>query len=75
MSRHEETKAAIMDLLRELQATPEAPVNLYHIGVPLVAKGFTEQEIYMALRDIEGEQVIALDEGTNRLLLRKPLDG
>ena len=73
MSRHDDTKAAIMDHLRELRATPEAPVNLYHIGVPLVTKGFGEQEIYIALRGLEAEQVIELDEKTNRLSLKVPL--
>ena len=66
MSRFDETCTALLDQLRLLKATPAAPISLYDIGVPLVAAGFTEDEIFHALLQLQHDKAIELIEG-NRL--------
>jgi hypothetical protein len=72
MDRHDETKAAIINRLRELNAEPSKPISIYEIGVPLVKAQFTEDEIMYALFALESEKTIEL-MGDNRLRLLKPL--
>ncbi|MGO7674853.1 hypothetical protein ACC685_33360 [Rhizobium ruizarguesonis] len=72
MTRHDETKAAIVALLREIEADPAKPLSLYDIGVPLVPKGYTQDELVSALYALQAEGVISLIEG-NRLQVSKPL--
>lgn len=71
-TRHDDTKAAIVGLLREIAADPAHPVSLYDIGVPLVPKGFSQDELAAALYSLQAEGVLSLIEG-NRLRLTKPL--
>lgn len=66
MSRHEEAKAALADLLHDLGAEPATPIDLYAIGVPLVGQEFTQDEIVSALYAFHRDGQIALIEG-NRL--------
>jgi hypothetical protein len=69
------TKAseAILDVLRDISATPEQPVEMYAIGIPLIlGKKFIEDEVYHGLMNLKSEGVIELMDG-NRLKLVKPL--
>lgn len=74
MTRYDETKAAILSLLKDdLKATPEKPVGMYSIGIPLGPKGFTQDELYMALRGLEGEKVLKIIEDRNAVVLLREL--
>ncbi|WP_245494684.1 hypothetical protein [Rhizobium ruizarguesonis] len=45
MSRFEETETALTDRLRALKMKPDMTVNLFDIGVPMNAAGFSQDEI------------------------------
>ncbi len=62
-----------MDLLRDLKVTPEKPLSLYDVGVPLVPRGYTQDELVDALFGLKSQGLIDLISG-NRLALKQPLD-
>jgi len=66
MNRFDDTRAAIMDQLRLLKATPATPISLYDIDVPLDRAGFTQDEIVSALFQMQDDKDIELITG-NRL--------
>ena len=47
-------------------------INVYDIGVPLIAAGFTQDEIVEVLNALEQDKIITLSPG-NRLLMLKEL--
>ncbi|WP_276118306.1 hypothetical protein [Pararhizobium qamdonense] len=63
---------AIIELLHEIGATTAKPVSCFDIGVPLVAKGFTEMEVLNGLLRLQGEGLFDF-VGGNRLRLVKAL--
>lgn len=72
LERHEATKAAILDLLREKQTQAGSAIGMYEIGAPLVANGFEQDELLHALFALENDGTIELLEA-NGLRLLKPL--
>ncbi|KQY25938.1 hypothetical protein [Rhizobium sp. Root483D2] len=72
MSRFSETEAALLERLRALRAEPEVSINLYDIGVPLVAAGFNQNEIMAVLNALEQDKIVSYVTG-NRLLILKDL--
>ena len=72
MSRFEETETALADRLRALKMKPDMTVNLFDIGVPLNAAGFSQDEIMAVLTALEQDKVIDFVPG-NRLRLLKSL--
>jgi hypothetical protein len=63
MNRYEEVWGDLIDTLRGLGAEP---TSLYAVGVPMVAKGFTQDEVLNVLMALEREKTIELLPG-NRL--------
>jgi hypothetical protein len=64
---------AILDVLRDMKATPEATVETFEVGIPLVLeKGFSQDDVVNGLIWLQSEKVIEL-LGGNRLRLVKPL--
>lgn len=72
MSRFTETEAAVLDRLRALKAKPDVTINLFDIGVPLSAAGFTQEEMISVLDALEQDKVIAYGPG-NRISILKEL--
>ncbi|MFK0386594.1 hypothetical protein [Rhizobium sp. RM] len=72
MSTFNETETALFERLRALKAKPEMAINLYDIGVPMTAAGFTEDEIMSVLTALEQDKIVAFSPG-NRLLILKDL--
>ncbi|AYG76798.1 MULTISPECIES: hypothetical protein [Rhizobium] len=72
MSRFEETEIALTDKLRSLKLKPDMMINLFDIGVPLTAAGFTQDEIMAVLVALEQDKVIEFAPG-NRLRFLKRL--
>lgn len=72
MSRFEDTETALLERLRALKAKPEMTINLFDIGVPLTAAGFTQDEIMAVLSALEQDKIVAYGRG-NRLLILKEL--
>ncbi|MDP9813010.1 hypothetical protein J2W42_005881 [Rhizobium tibeticum] len=68
MTRDQETQAAVMALLPKVKAV----LNLYEIGQPLVAQGFTETEIFDVLINLTHQKVIELLPGNQLRVLRSP---
>ncbi len=57
MPRHEETRSALLEILRTFG---DAPTGLYSVGVPMVGKGFSQDEILFALMSLDREKAIEL---------------
>ncbi|WP_426124495.1 hypothetical protein [Pararhizobium sp. PWRC1-1] len=57
MPRHEETRSALLKILRTFG---EAPTGLFLIGVPMVDQGFSQDEILNALMSLDREKAIEL---------------
>ena len=55
MSRHEETRLALVDLLRTFG---DSATGLYSVGVPMVGQGFSQDEILNALMSLDREKAI-----------------
>lgn len=72
MSRFSETEAALLERLHAMKAKPEMSINVFDIGVPMTAAGFTQDEIMNVLLAFEQDRLIALVPG-NRLLMLKEL--
>ncbi len=72
MSRFTDTETALLEQLRALKAKPEMSINLFDIGVPMSAAGFTQDEIMAVLDALEQDKVVAYGPG-NRLLILKDL--
>lgn len=56
MSRFEETEIALLARLHALKAKPDMTINMFDIGVPMSAAGFTEEEIIAVLDALEQEK-------------------
>ncbi|KQY14409.1 hypothetical protein [Rhizobium sp. Root482] len=63
---------AIVDVLRRIGATPDKPVGMYEIGVPLVGNPYTQDDIVNGLFWLQRKGVIEL-KNDNRLQLVKEL--
>jgi hypothetical protein len=63
MNRYEEVWG---DLIEILQGLGTEPTSLYAVGVPMVAKGFTQDEVLNVIMALEREKRIELLPG-NRL--------
>ncbi|WP_457578704.1 hypothetical protein [Ensifer adhaerens] len=72
MSRFTETETALFERLHALKALPDMSINVFDIGVPLTAAGFSQDEIMEVLNALEQDKIIALLPG-NRLLMLKEL--
>lgn len=72
MSRFEETEIALLERLHSLKAKPEMTINMFDIGIPMSAAGFTQEEIIAVLDAFEQEKLLAYGPG-NRLLILKAL--
>ncbi|KQT05065.1 hypothetical protein ASG42_21295 [Rhizobium sp. Leaf391] len=57
MKRHDETKAAVADLLGAFGTEPR---SLYDVGVPLVSGGYDQNTIVNALFDLVSDGAIKL---------------
>ncbi|SEH87402.1 hypothetical protein SAMN05216228_1010181 [Rhizobium tibeticum] len=66
MKRYQETRAALMALLPRARAV----LDLYDVGQPLVAQGFTETEILDVLINLTHQKVIELLPGNQLKVLR-----
>ncbi|TCV62296.1 hypothetical protein EDE09_12460 [Neorhizobium sp. S3-V5DH] len=69
MDRHEDTMTALVNLLRELGTET---IDMFDIGVPLVDRGFTQNEIVDAIMMLEHRRFVELIPG-NRLRVLKLL--
>lgn len=63
MKRREQTRAAILEYLRSVKASPVAPLDLHHVTTSLTAQGFGQEEIVRGLFSLDHDQVIELMEG------------
>ncbi len=72
MTRFAETETALLERLRALKAAPEMSLNLFDIGVPMAAAGFTQDEVMAVLDALEQDKVVAYGPG-NRLQILKEL--
>ena len=72
MGRFEDTEAAITERLRAMKANLDVTINLFELGVPLNAAGFTQDEITAVLEALEQDRIVEFAPG-NRLRLIKPL--
>ncbi|PTV70212.1 hypothetical protein [Agrobacterium pusense] len=72
MSRFEDTETALLGRLRALKAKPEMTINMFDIGVPMSAAGFTQDEIMAVLDAFEQDKLVAYGPG-NRLVILKEL--
>ena len=72
MSRFDDTETALLERLRTMKAKPEMTINLFDIGVPLNASGFSQDEIMEVLFALEQDKIIAF-ASANRLLMLKKL--
>ncbi len=72
MSRFTETEIALIERLRALKALPDTSINVFDIGVPLTAAGFTQDEIMEVLYALEQDKIVSLLPG-NRLMMLKEL--
>lgn len=70
MERSSDVRAAILGLLRDLEAEDGRAIDLYDIGVPLIAQGFDQHAIANTLYALDRDGIIALI-GSNRLQMRK----
>lgn len=71
MSRNDEIRADLLDILNGLG--PDAK-SLYAVGVPMVGKGFNQDEILNALMALDREHIIELLPGNQlRVLLTQKL--
>jgi DUF917 family protein len=69
MSRYDDVRAAIIELLATLNVEPGTPIDMSKIGPPLIMeKRFTPKEVMNALEMLQSEKVIDLIEG-NRLVV------
>jgi hypothetical protein len=69
MSKYEEIKAAIIEILREHNATADKPTSMFTIGIPLVgSQRFTQDDVVNSLFSMQSEGLIKLLDG-NRLHL------
>ncbi len=71
MRRFSETEAALLERLRSLKAAPEMSINLYDIGVPMVAAGFSQEETMAVLDALEQDKIITYVPGNRLLMLKK----
>lgn len=72
MTASVDVRTAILDQLRALNADVSTPIDLYAIGVPLIAAGYGQHEIANALYTLDSDKVISLI-GANRLQMIRPL--
>ncbi|MBB3398783.1 hypothetical protein [Rhizobium sp. BK060] len=72
MSRFEVAEAAVTEKLRALKLKPEMTINLFDLGVPLNAAGFSQEEIIAVLYALEQDKLLEFAPG-NRLRLLKRL--
>ena len=64
-----ETIDALLEQLRSLDAKPDQPISImYDIGMPMIAAGYTQDQILNALFYLENKKTIELLPG-NRLRL------
>lgn len=75
MSRFTETEIALIERLRALKALPDTSINVFDIGVPLTAAGFTQDEIMEVLFALEQDKIVALLPGNRLMMLRELPDG
>jgi tellurite resistance protein len=75
MDRFSETEIALLTRLRALKAKPEMAINLFDIGVPLSADGFSQDEMMAVLQALEQEKVIAFGPGNRISILRELPEG
>ncbi len=68
ITRYQETRTAVMALLPRVNAV----LNLYDIGQPLIAQGFTETEILDILINLTHQRFIELLPGNQLRVLRSP---
>lgn len=66
----DQTVTAVLDLLRSLDAPVGAAISLYQVGVPLVAKGYSESELASAVDQLIHDRVIEMVPGTNAVRFR-----
>ena len=71
MSRFDDTETALLERLRTMKAKPEMTINLFDIGVPLNASGFSQDEIMEVLFAFEQDKIIAFASGNRLLMLKK----
>lgn len=75
MSRFTETEIALIERLRALKALPDMSINVFDIGVPLTAAGFTQDEIMEVLYALEQDKIVALLPGNRLMMLKELPDG
>lgn len=73
MERHEEVSAAVVNVIRELGKQVGEEFSMYAIGVPLVAKGFNQDELASAIEQLARDKVVEIVPGSNGLRLVQPL--
>lgn len=71
MSRFTETETALFERLRALKALPDMSINVFDIGIPLTAAGFSQEEIMEVLNALEQDKIITLLPGNRLLMLKK----
>jgi hypothetical protein len=71
MSRFDDTETALLERLRTMKAKPEMTINLFDIGVPLNASGFSQDEVMEVLVALEQDRIIAFASGNRLLMLKK----
>ncbi|MDP9840758.1 hypothetical protein J2T09_005546 [Neorhizobium huautlense] len=66
-----ETEIALLTRLRALKAKPEMAINLFDLGVPLNADGFSQDKIMAVHLALEQEKVIAFGPDNRISILGK----
>ncbi len=59
-----ETTAAILEQLRLLKAETDQPIGLYHICIPLIGAGYTQDQLLDAMFSLESTINIGLLQET-----------
>jgi len=73
MERHEEDSAAVVNVIRELGKQVGEEFSMYAIGLPLVGKGFNQDELASAIEQLARDKVVEIVRGSNGLRLVQPL--
>lgn len=72
MAEDDDTRAALLALLKQLGLEPGVPLSLYEVGPPLVGQGISQDSIVDVLYSLKDEGVIDLPG--NRLVLLRTVE-
>ncbi len=65
--------AAVVDMIKERGTQVGQEFSMYAIGMPLVARGFGEDELAAAIEQLVRDKAAEIVRGSNGLRLLRPL--